>query len=69
VLERGKVENTLAQSSFDKERLGLVEKYEIAKRRLGEVQDEQMLDRMESSRQEALLQQQVEFLNRRIEEL
>lgn len=69
MLMRGKSEMAVAQSSFDKERLGLVEKYENAKRRLGEVQDEQMIDRMESSRQEALLQQQVEFLNRRIEEL
>jgi len=45
----------LVQQTFDKERVGLAEKYENAKRKLGEVQDEQMLERMESSRQEALL--------------
>jgi hypothetical protein len=55
VLERGKTEMALVQQTFDKERLGLVEKYENAKRKLGEVQDEQMQERMESSRQEALL--------------
>jgi len=50
VLERGKTEMTLVQQTFDKERVGLVEKYENVKRKLGEVQDEQMLERMESSR-------------------
>jgi len=46
----------LIQQTFDKERSGLIEKYENAKRKLGEIQDEQMLERMESSRQAALLQ-------------
>lgn len=54
---------------MDREKTQIAEKLESTRSKLQEVQDEAMQLKLESGREQALLAQQVEFLNRKIEEL
>ena len=54
---------------MDKEKIQFTERLESTRAKLQEVQDEAMQMKLETGREQALLTQQVEFLNRKIEEL
>lgn len=54
---------------MDREKQVLIDRCEQAKMALNDMQDEAMHTKLESGREIALLNQQVEFLNKKIEDL
>ena len=57
------------REQVDKEKAQMSEKLEQTRGKLQEVQDEAMQLKLESGREQALLTQQVEFMNCKIQEL
>lgn len=69
VLDKRCAEYESAAMQQDRERSQLIDRCEQQKMALSELQDDAMQSKLEAGREIALLNQQVEFLNNRIEDL
>lgn len=57
------------RESSERERKAMGDKLEQTKRKLSETQDEAMKQKLELGREQALMKQQIEFQNKKIEEM
>lgn len=67
-LQRKISELEQAKASIENDKKTLQQKFDQTKQRLTEMQDEAMQNKLEYGREQALLTQKIEFLNRKIDE-
>ena len=68
-LERKRQEVDSSRQSLEKDKKQVTDKLESTKKKLSELQDDSMKQKLEFGREQALMKQQIEFQNKKVDEL